>query len=217
MIRFGLVCVLMPLACTARTPEASEPRPEAAAPVSAPRGTDAPPPAEGALPAQLAPAAAGSSADLVSRTVSGTLAHAGDGTWLLTPCGAGQARLDGDPSYALTGLGPGPWQVVLAVLSGAPILTLLEVDFASPAGDACTLQLPLARGSEPGWALTWSGDPARGTFQSAGQPPVAVDQWTLGPGPCHDGAAGAYYHRSARILVGDTEFRGCAVEATVGE
>lgn len=213
MIRLGLVSVLISLACTARTPGAAETSPKAAGPaISTAPGADAP--SAGGAPAA---AAAATDADLVSRTVSGTLAHAGDGTWLLTPCGAGQARLDGDPSYALTGLGPGPWQVVLAVLSGAPVLTLLEVDFASPAGDACTLQLPLARGSEPGWALTWSGEPARGTFQSAGQPPVSVDQWTLGPGPCHDGAAGAYYHRSARILVGGAEFRGCAVEATVGE
>lgn len=210
MIRLGLVSVLISLACTARTPGAAETRPDAAAPAVSTA------PGAGLAP-EGAPAAAPTAADLVSRTVSGALARAADGTWLLTPCGAAQTRLDGDPAYALTGLGPGPWQVVLAVLSGAPVLTLLEVDFASPAGDVCTFQLPLARGSEPGWALTWSGDPARGTFQSAGQPPLSVDQWTLGPGPCHDGATGAYYHRSARILVGGTEFHGCAVEATVGE
>lgn len=191
---------LLNLACAAGTP--SPPSEASAQPATpTPLAATAPPPAQ-------------PPANLVSTTLRGALTHDPGGAWTLTPCSGAPTPLSGDPSPAVSTLGAGPWQVVIAVLPGAPP-TLLEVDYASPVGDVCKTPLPIARGTEPGWALRWTG--AAGTFETGAQTPEPVDTWTLGQGPCHDGAAGAYYHRTASVTVRGITYRGCAIEAVVAE
>jgi len=197
---------LLGLACAAGLPPVAgdPPAPETSA--AAPTPVLAPPSA----PAPTAPPGA----DLVSTTVRGALSRESSGAWTFTPCSGAATLLGGDPAPALTSLGAGPWQVVLAVLPGTSP-TLVEVDYASPVGDVCNTALPLARGTEPGWALHWTG--AVGTFETGAQPPEKVTSWTLGPGPCHDGAAGAYYHRTASVTVRRITYQVCAIEAFPSE
>lgn len=187
---------LLGLACAAGTPAPVDVPSPPVAPAVAPSPAPAPPPAP---------------TDLVATTLRGALSRGPGGAWTLTPCSGSPTPVSGDPSPALATLGAGPWQVVIAALPGAPP-TLLEVDYASPVGDICKTPLPIARGTEPGWALRWSG--ASGTFETGAQPPATVTSWTLGPGPCHDGAAGAYYHRTASVTVRGITYKGCAIEAS---
>lgn len=203
--------MLLLLACVA--PEVVVPES-----VAAPAASPAPTPA--ASPAPASPAVGDGAVGpphpirpRVSGVFPGVLSGSG-GAWTFTPCGAPPVSLEGDPSAALTGLGNGPWQVVLAARPGPARFGLLDVGYASAAGDACTLPLPSARGSEPGWALAWTAQ--GGTLEQAGATARALPpgSWTLEPGPCHDAGSGAYYHRSAVVTADGATLRGCAVDMT---
>ncbi len=197
------ILLVLGLACAASPPAGPPPAAPVVAPAASPpaevTAAPAPPPALPPAPPTSGPT-----------TLRGSLAHEASGAWTLTPCSGVATAVSGDPTSALQGLGAGPWQVVIDALPGSPV-ALVEVAYASPVGDICRTPLPSARGTEPGWALRWTG--SKGTFETGAQPPQTVDTWTLGPGPCHDGAAGAYYHRSASVTVRGITYRGCAIVA----
>lgn len=195
-----------------RAPPTAVASPAVVSPAVASPAVGSPPNAAAAAPARTAepfPTA------VLHGTLSRTVTSGGENYRLVT-CEGPALTLLGDASTALTGLGESPWQVIVSAgtcASCSGMLVIREMAYASPAGDVCGMTTPMARGSEPGWSAAFGATGL--TFQSADQGPAGrllpLADLALEDKPCHDGAAGAWYHKTASITVGATVYRGCGV------